>query len=261
MPDLSTGAPGSPVTLMVHSPLGKTPRTSIAERLKRVDWERVESRLRDDGFARIPRLLSAGECAALSALYPLDDRFRKRIDMERHRFGVGEYKYFDRPLPPLVRDLRTHAYPYLAVIANRWMTALGAAAAFPARLRGLQELCRRAGQTKPTPLLLRYTTAGYNCLHQDLYGEIAFPLQLTCLLSRPGVDYRGGEFLLVEQRPRAQSVGQAVVLSRGEAIIFPTRFRPIAGKRGHFRATVRHGVSRLSSGSRTTLGVIFHDAR
>ena len=237
------------------------PHLTIAKRLSRIDWKAIEIALTENGYACVPRLLDARECAALIALYDRAGRFRKRIDMERHRFGAGEYKYFDRPLPPLVRALRTGAYPPLAAIANRWMDALGSSLRFPARLQGLADLCRRAGQTKPTPLLLRYAGGGYNCLHQDLYGEVAFPLQLACLLSRPEIDYRGGEFLLVEQHPRAQSVGHAVALARGEAIIFPTRFRPVAGKRGHYRATVRHGVSRLSSGTRFTLGVIFHDAR
>jgi len=237
------------------------PHVSIAERLSRIDWKSVESALAEQGYARLPRLLNAADCAALITLYDGAGRFRKRIDMERHRFGVGEYKYFDRPLPPLVRAVRTGSYPPLAAIVNRWMAALGSTMRFPARLGGFADLCRRAGQTKPTPLLLRYSAGGYNCLHQDLYGEVAFPLQIACLLSRPGIDYRGGEFLLVEQRPRAQSVGHAVALARGEAIIFPTRFRPLAGKRGHYRATVRHGVSRLDRGSRFTLGAIFHDAR
>jgi hypothetical protein len=236
------------------------PRVTIAERLSRIDWKSVEGTLAEQGYARLPRLLNAAECAALITLYDGAGRFRKRIDMERHRFGVGEYKYFDRPLPPLVRAVRTGAYPPLAAIVNRWMAALGSTKRIPARLGGFADLCRRAGQTKPTPLLLRYGAGGYNCLHQDLYGEVAFPLQIACLLSRPGIDYRGGEFLLVEQRPRAQSVGHAVALARGEASIFPTRFRPLAGKRGHYRATVRHGVSRLDRGSRFTLGVIFHDA-
>lgn len=235
--------------------------SSIAARLSRIDWQSVETALAGNGYARLPRLLTAGECAALMALYGDEGRFRKRIDMERHRFGVGEYKYFNRPLPPPVGDLRRHAYPPLAAIANRWMAALGATERFPARLGGLAALCRRNGQTKPTPLLLRYAAGGYNCLHQDLYGEVAFPLQLACLLSRPRIDYRGGEFLLVEQRPRAQSVGHAVALGQGEGIVFPTRFRPLAGRRGHYRATVRHGISRVERGSRFTLGVIFHDAR
>lgn len=236
------------------------PPLSIAKRLTRIDWTAVERDLTENGYARLPRLIGAAECAGLAALYDGAGRFRKRIDMQRHRFGIGEYKYFDHPLPALVRSLRNGAYPPLAAIANRWMAALGTDKRFPARLGAFVDLCRRAGQTKPTPLMLRYSAGGYNCLHQDLYGEVAFPLQLACLLSRPKVDYRGGEFLLVEQRPRAQSVGHAVALERGETIIFPTRYRPLAGSRGHYRATVRHGVSRLISGSRLTLGIIFHDA-
>ena len=181
--------------------------------------------------------------------------------MERFRFGVGEYKYFADPLPPLVQDLREGAYPRLAAVANAWAKALGERRRFPPTLRVFQAACRKAGQAKPTPLLLRYEIGGYNCLHQDLYGEIAFPLQLTCVLSRRGADYTGGDFLLVEQRPRQQSRGEAIALEQGEIIIFTVRERPVKGARGYYRAAMRHGVSRLLSGTRTSLGVIFHDAR
>lgn len=197
---------------------------------------------------------------AIVALYTDPTRFPPRIDMARYRFGVGEYQYFATPLPPLVQDLRTAAYPPLAALANSWMQALGVAERYPQALTDLLERCRRHGQTKPTPLLLRYEAGGYNCLHQDVYGEVVFPLQLTCFLSRPGVDYTGGEFLLVEQRPRAQSRGEAIATEQGEIIIFATRERSVAGARGYYRVKMRHGVSRVRSGLRYTLGIIFHDA-
>jgi hypothetical protein len=233
----------------------------IADRLGALDWTAIERSLWDLGYARTPAVLTADECAALIALYPDDARFRGRVDMARHRFGLGEYKYFAEPLPPLVEALREQAYPPLAAIANQWETALGTATVYPRDLAGLRARCREHGQTKPTPLLLHYEAGGYNCLHQDLYGEIAFPLQLTCFLSRRGVDYDGGEFLLVEQRPRAQSRGEAIATEQGEIVIFTTRYRPVMGARRHYRAAMRHGVSRLTRGERYTLGVIFHDAR
>ena len=236
-------------------------RPGIADRLRRLDWDRIEASLGEYGYALTRRILTSGECGRLSRMYRDDRRFRKRIDMQRHRFGAGEYKYFAAPLPPPVAALRTHAYRPLALIANRWMKALRSRERFPADLRTFLARCRRAGQTKPTPLILRYQAGGYNCLHQDLYGDIAFPLQIAFVLSRPGVDYRGGEFLLVEQRPRSQSVGHAMTPGQGEMIIFANRYRPVAGRRGHYRAAVRHGVSRLIDGSRDTLGIIFHDAR
>jgi hypothetical protein len=233
----------------------------IPARLRALDWTAIERALWDLGYARTPPVLTAEECAGLIALYPDEARFRSRVDMARHRFGIGEYKYFADPLPPLVQALREHAYPPLAAIANRWEAALGTATVYPSDLAGLRARCRTHGQTRPTPLLLRYEAGGYNCLHQDLYGDIAFPLQLTCFLSRRGVDYDGGEFLLVEQRPRAQSRGDAIATEQGEIVIFTTRHRPVMGARGHYRATVRHGVSRLTRGERYTLGVIFHDAK
>ena len=233
----------------------------IATRLGRLDWEAIERALWDWGYARTPPVLTPVECAELVALYTDETRFRSRIDMARFRFGVGDYKYFAAPLPELVRELRIHAYPPLAQVANRWERALGSRRQYPPDLEGLLAVCRRAGQTKPTPLLLHYEAGGYNCLHQDLYGEVAFPLQLTCFLSRPDADYEGGEFLLVEQRPRAQSRGEAMRTEQGEIIIFTTRHRPVAGARGYFRAAMRHGVSRVRRGSRYTLGVIFHDAK
>jgi hypothetical protein len=180
--------------------------------------------------------------------------------MARHRFGEGEYQYFDEPLPNLVAELRTRLYPHLARVANRWAELLGNGAEYPAEHADFLAQCRDHGQCKPTPLLLRYEEGGYNCMHQDLYGAIAFPLQVVFLLSRPGEDFTGGEFLLVEQRPRAQSRGEAITIGQGEAVFFTNRERPVAGTRGHYRVNVRHGISRVRSGRRFTLGIIFHDA-
>jgi len=231
------------------------------KRLAMLDWKAAERSLDERGYTTIPALLAAAQCIGLASMYDERERFRSRVVMERVRFGVGEYKYFASPLPPLLAAMRTAIYAHLAPIANRWRRAMGRDELYPAELDRFLDLCRRAGQTKPTPLLLRYEAGGYNCLHQDLYGEIAFPLQLTCLLSRGGIDFSGGEFLLVENRPRVQSRGEAVVLEQGEAIIFATSERPIAGSRGHYRVTMRHGVSRVRHGRRLTLGIIFHDAK
>jgi uncharacterized protein len=233
---------------------------SIAERLARLDWAAIGVSLDDCGHARTPALLTGAECADLRALYAEDGRFRSRVDMARYRFGVGEYKYFANPLPGVVQELREHAYPQLAIVANRWEAALKTRVRHPAHLAGLATLCARRGQKKPTPLLLRYEAGGYNCLHQDIYGDVVFPIQLTVLLSEPGKDFEGGEFMLVEQRPRAQSRGSVVHLERGEAVIFTTRYRPASGARGFYRTNMRHGVSRILSGERYTLGVIFHNA-
>ena len=233
----------------------------IAARVTALDWAAIERSLWEHGYARTPAVLTPDECAELVALYGDDARFRSTVDMARFRFGVGEYRYFAAPLPPLVQALRERAYPPLAAIANQFETALDTATLHPTTLDGLLAVCRRRGQTKPTPLLLRYEGGGYNCLHQDLYGDVVFPLQLTCFLSRRGVDYEGGQFLLVEQRPRAQSRGEAIDPEQGELVIFPTRHRPLQGARGWYRASMRHGVSRLLRGERYTLGVIFHDAK
>jgi hypothetical protein len=233
----------------------------IGERLAALDWDEIEAALGEWGYAKTPPILTPAECSGLVALYADDARFRSRIDMARYRFGVGDYKYFAHPLPPLVAALREHAYPPLAAIANRWQGALGARERYPSDLAGLLARCRKAGQTKPTPLLLHYEAGGYNCLHRDLYGPLAFPLQLTGFLTRPGADYTGGEFLLVEQRPRAQSRGEAITTEQGELVIFATSERPVKGARGYFRGAMRHGVSRVRSGARYTLGIIFHDAK
>jgi uncharacterized protein len=230
-------------------------------RLGAVDWEAAGRSIDERGFARVPAVLTPGECAALAALFDDDRRFRSTVDMEPRRYGVGRYRYFAAPLPPLVRALRAAAYPPLARIANRWQEALGARDRFPARLTAYLRACHAAGQTKPTPLVLRYEAGGCNRLHQDLYGALAFPLQMTVMLSRPGAGFEGGEFLLVEQRPREQSIGTAIALAQGEAVVFTTRHRPIRGRHGWRRVGVRHGVSLVTRGQRTTLGIIFHDAR
>lgn len=232
----------------------------LKERLASIDWHRVRTELGEGGYARIPRLLTAGECRELTALWSDATRFRKQIDMARHRFGEGEYRYFARPLPRRVQTLRSRLYPPLAEIANGWLESLGREERHPPTLAGFLARCRDAEQTRPTPLLLRYERGGYNCLHQDLYGALAFPLQATVLLSDPERDFEGGEFLLVEQRPRMQSRGEAIALQRGEAIVFPSRERPVPGARGITRTQSRHGVSRIRSGLRFALGVIFHDA-
>jgi len=234
----------------------------LKSRLEALDWGALERSLWEFGYAKTPQpLLTPDECGELVALYADDARFRSTVDMARFRFGVGDYKYFADPLPPLVQELRTHAYPPLAAVANQWETALGTGVLHPPDLPKLQALCRRKGQTKPTPLLLHYEAGGYNCLHQDLYGDVVFPLQITCFLSRRGVDYTGGDFLLVEQRPRAQSRGEAIATEQGEMLVFTTRHRPVETARGYYRAAVRHGVSRITGGRRYTLGVIFHDAK
>jgi hypothetical protein len=230
-------------------------------RLDTIDWIGVARDLDDLGVARLPVVLSAEECAAAAALYDDAARFRKRVVMERLRFGAGEYQYFSAPLPPLVARLRAETYGPLAAIANDWQRRLRRPARFPSTLESFLRRCHRAGQKKPTPLLLRYEAGGYNRLHQDLYGALAFPVQMTFLLSQPGADFAGGEMLFLEQRPREQSIGTSVSLRRGEGVIFAVGDRPIRGTRGWRRATLRHGVSRITSGRRFTLGIIFHDAR
>jgi hypothetical protein len=234
---------------------------TIQDRLAQLDWKAIEASLWQRGYAKTDPLLTAEECNALVALYSKDQLFRSRIDMKRFRFGEGEYKYFTYPLPPLVQTLRETIYPRLAVIANAWAKALEQSDMFPPSHDKLLAFCRRKGQTKPTPLLLRYAAGDYNCLHQDIYGAVAFPLQLTAFLSRPDRDFAGGEFLLVEQRPRAQSRGEVLAPEQGEIVIFATRHRPVQGIRGYHRVNMRHGVSTVRSGSRFTLGVIFHDAK
>jgi len=231
-----------------------------AGRVEALDWERIEGELDGQGCARIEALLTPGECEGLAGLYPDDEPFRSRVVMARHGYGRGEYKYFGYPLPPLVAALRTALYPRLAPIANRWHEVLGSAVRFPAKHAAFLARCHEAGQRRPTPLLLRYEAGDYNCLHQDLYGEHVFPLQVAILLSAPGRDFTGGEFVLTEQRPRRQSRVEVVALGQGDAVVFAVHHRPVQGARGVYRVNLRHGVSRLHSGERYTLGVIFHDA-
>jgi hypothetical protein len=223
-------------------------------------WPAIAGDLDAHGCAHVPALLPPDDCAAVAAWYDEEARFRSTVVMARHGFGQGEYRYFAAPLPPLVQRLRETLYPPLAAIANRWAGTLGLAARFPATHTEFLGRCHAAGQTRPTPLLLRYGPGDYNCLHQDLYGEVWFPLQVAILLSEPGRDFEGGEFVLTEQRPRMQSRVEVVSLRQGDAVIFPVRERPIAGTRGAYRVNLRHGVSRLRAGRRLTLGIIFHDA-
>ena len=234
---------------------------TVKARLAGLDWKRIARALDENGYAVTGTILAPEECAALIALYPERERFRSRIDMARLRYGVGEYKYFARPLPKIVEELRASLYTQLAPVANNWSRLLDDAELYPASLAAFIKECAAHGQARPTPLLLRYQAGGYNCLHQDLYGDIAFPLQFTCVLSRRDRDFSGGEFLLVEQRPRAQSRGEAISLDLGEAIIFTNRYRPMRGAREYYRVNVRHGVSTLRSGERYALGIIFHDAK
>ena len=230
-------------------------------RLAQIDWGCVGDELNGSGAAMVERLLTAKECREIAALYDDNNRFRSRIVMARHGFGQGEYKYFSYPLPPLVESLRTTLYPHLAPIANAWNERMGIETRYPEEHRAFLALCHRSGQTRPTPLLLRYEAGDYNCLHQDLYGELAFPLQTAILLSEPGEDFTGGEFVLTEQRPRMQSRAEVVPLKQGDAVVFAVHHRPVKGTRGTYRVTMRHGVSRLRSGHRLTLGLIFHDAK
>jgi hypothetical protein len=225
-----------------------------------IDWSAVSAGLDAQGWAVLPALLSATECDAIVRRYPNDGDFRSHVVMARHGFGRGEYKYFAYPLPSVVERLRTTLYPYLAPIANQWHGTMGLAARFPADHAAFIERCHAAGQTRPTPLLLQYGKDDYNCLHQDLYGEHVFPLQVAILLSQPGDDFDGGEFVLTEQRPRMQSRVAVVPLSKGDAVVFAVNCRPVQGTRGSYRVNLRHGVSKLRSGHRHTLGIIFHDA-
>ncbi|USX04978.1 2OG-Fe(II) oxygenase [Paraburkholderia fungorum] len=232
----------------------------LAQRVDAFDWFDLEEELNGYGCAMLPRLLSAQECDALAALYPRDDLYRSRVVMARHGFGRGEYKYFAYPLPHPVAELRAALYPRLAPVANRWNEVMGIDVRYPAAHDEFIERCHAAGQMRPTPLILQYATDDYNCLHQDLYGEHVFPLQVAILLSEPGKDFTGGEFVMTEQRPRMQSRTEVVPLGKGDAVVFAVHHRPVQGTRGVYRVNLRHGVSRLRSGHRHTLGVIFHDA-
>jgi uncharacterized protein len=237
------------------------PAESVAERIAALDWDRIGQDLDAHGSAVLERLLPADECRELAALYPLEAPFRSRIVMARHGFGRGEYKYFRYPLPETIAAIRTAAYPRLAPVADRWNEAMGIEVRYPARHTDFLARCHQAGQDKPTPLLLQYETGDYNCLHQDVYGEHVFPLQLAILLSEPGRDFTGGEFVMTEQRPRMQSRAEVVPLRQGDGVVFTVRQRPVHGGRGVYRVNLRHGVSRIRSGRRHTVGIIFHDAQ
>ena len=234
---------------------------SAEERVAQLDWARISDDLDAQGSAVAGNLLSRDECAAISSLYTNDAAFRSTIVMARHGFGKGEYKYFSYPLPELIAGLRDAFYAQLALTANRWNERLGIAMRYPTTHAEFLKLCHEAGQQRPTPLLLQYGPGDYNCLHQDIYGDLTFPLQVAILLSEPGEDFAGGEFVLTEQRPRMQSRVEVPPLHHGDAVIFPVHDRPVKGSRGDYRVNMRHGVSRLRSGRRHTLGIIFHDAK
>jgi uncharacterized protein len=239
---------------------GQTAR-SAEDRIAAQDWAALTTELDDYGCAVIEGLLAPDECAEIASLYPHEEHFRSHIHMARHGFGKGEYRYFRYPLPGLITGLRTALYPRLAPIANAWNERMGVDARYPRSHADFLELCHVAGQTRPTPLLLQYVPGDFNCLHQDLYGDLAFPLQVAILLSEPGRDFTGGEFVLTEQRPRMQSRAEVVPLRQGDAVAFAVHNRPVNGSRGAYRVNLRHGVSRLRSGRRHTLGIIFHDAK
>jgi hypothetical protein len=229
-------------------------------RAEMIDWRVVSANLDAQGWAVVTKLLTDTECAATAALYGSGEGFRSHVVMARHGFGRGEYRYFSYPLPPLVADLRTTLYPHFAPIANHWHERLGIDVRFPAAHAAFIDRCHQSGQTRPTPLLLQYGKDDFNCLHQDLYGEHVFPLQVAVLLSQPGEDFEGGEFVLTEQRPRMQSRAEVVPLRKGDAVVFTVNSRPVRGTRGDYRVNLRHGVSRVRAGHRHTLGIIFHDA-
>jgi uncharacterized protein len=233
---------------------------SAEQRVARYDWPALDADLDSQGCAVLERLLDPEECRQIAALYPHEEHFRSHIHMARHGFGRGEYRYFKYPLPDLLGGLRTALYPRLAPIANAWNERMGDATRYPGEHAAFLKLCHAAGQARPTPLLLQYGPGDFNCLHQDLYGELAFPLQVAILLSQPGQDFTGGEFVLTEQRPRMQSRVEVVPLQQGDAVAFAVHNRPVHGSRGSYRVNLRHGVSRLRSGERHTLGIIFHDA-
>lgn len=234
---------------------------SAEARIAAYDWQGLASELDGFGCAVLPGLLTPEECASLASLYPEQSHFRSHIVMARHGFGKGEYRYFRYPLPDLVGGLRTALYPRLAGVANRWNERMGLDQRFPGTHAAFLQQCHAAGQTRPTPLLLQYGPGDFNCLHQDLYGDLAFPIQIAILLSEPGRDFTGGEFVLTEQRPRMQSRVEVVPLRQGDAVAFAVHNRPVQGTKGNYRVNLRHGVSRVRSGMRHTVGIIFHDAR
>jgi hypothetical protein len=230
-------------------------------RITQLNWPQIQRQLDENGFSKLPPLLNQSECNEIIDTYEKPDHFRSTINMARYRFGIGDYKYYDAPLPPLLQQLREGLYPELAKTANRWLEQLGQPSAYPAMLTKFLEQCHSEEQTRSTPLILKYEAGGYNCLHQDLYGKMFFPFQVVFALNQKGADYTGGEFLLVEQRPRAQSRGHVITLEQGEGLIFPTNHRPVPGTRGYYKTTLKHGVSTITSGTRFSLGIIFHDAK
>jgi len=234
--------------------------TDIERALGRIDWPQVDESMHARGYAHVADVLSAAECRRLIALYDKPELYRKTITMERYRFGLGEYRYFDYPLPRILQTIRESVYPKLAPLANQWMEWLRLDQRFPATFTELQALCSRHGQSKPTVLILRYGEGGHNTLHQDLYGDIFFPIQVVLFLNDPQRDFTGGEFVLIEQTPRAQSKAIVLQPGRGDMLLFTTNFRPAKGARGYYRAGMRHGVSEVRTGQRHTLGIIFHDA-
>ena len=238
----------------------RSPTLSLCRKVLALDWKQAAHDLDAKGFAVLPKLLTPAECTALTALYSDDSQFRSRIDMTRHGFGRGEYKYFSYPLPSLIADLRTALYPPLAEVANRWNAAMGMDVRYPDEHAEFLQRCHQSGQTRPTPLLLKYVAGDYNCLHQDVYGEHVFPLQVAILLAEPDRDFTGGEFVLTEQRPRMQSRASVVPLGQGDAVAFAVHHRPVQGTRGTYRVNLRHGVSEIRTGLRHTAGIIFHDA-
>lgn len=244
----------------MHAQLSDSPSQSIASRIDAIDWPALLSDLDARGNTVIQGLLDPAQCHDISAQYANESLYRSRVVMARHNFGLGEYRYFRYPLPAPVQQLRNALYPRLAPLANDWNARMGVDVQYPATHEAFLARCHDAGQTRPTPLLLRYGAGDYNCLHQDLYGEHVFPLQVAILLSEPGRDFSGGEFVLTEQRPRMQSRAEVVSLHQGDAVIFAVNQRPVTGTRGSYRVTMRHGVSRVRHGQRHTLGVIFHDA-
>jgi len=238
-----------------------SPVKSAPMRVAAYDWQSVAADLDTYGCALLPTLLSPEECREIAALYADERRFRSHVHMARHGFGKGEYRYFAYPLPDLVGHLRTALYPHLSRVANAWNGRMGIDERYPDDHASFLDRCHAAGQTRPTPLLLQYVAGDFNCLHQDLYGDLAFPIQVAALLSHPGVDFTGGEFVVTEQRPRMQSRVDVVPLGQGDAVAFAVHHRPVRGSKGHYRVNLRHGVSRVRSGLRHTLGIIFHDAR
>jgi len=246
----------------IETPKIQAPKLSNVEsRISCLDWPQIVASLHQTGWARTGQLLTEDECHALRDLYANDGLFRNKVVMARHHFGLGEYKYFAYPLPSLVSELRESLYAGLVEVANEWSDKLGTKPSYPATHREFIRQCSVKGQKRPTPLMLRYERGGYNCLHQDLYGEVYFPLQTVFMLDRPGEDFEGGEFVLVEQRPRAQSAAHVIAPRQGEGVVFTTRWRPVQGSRGHYRVNIRHGVSAVTCGLRHTLGIVYHDAQ